>query len=300
MLKPERLVPALGLAALAALVLLCAMHGQPRPMTGARWPAIVIQAVLCATTLAWALSVPLTRAPGPVTRWLSCGLAGITLGSMAALLNGFIDMPASQPWQLLVDGASTLAGALALSYGLWLWRVEQFTRTAALPSQPGRVRDADALRDAIARQVQVEPHGACALVMLDLNNFHALNQEHGQHEGDRVLQAVCQLMLLNLGPDDLLCRFTGDRFAILMPGVDASRAQERARHLCELVACLRHYPRTGAGPLRVSARHVAQDVRGEPDHLIRLGGRALERRVYGQRGWQDQADRGASARLATQ
>jgi diguanylate cyclase (GGDEF)-like protein len=296
----ERLLPALGLAMLAGLVLLCALHGQPRPVAAARLPFILIQAGICATALAWALSVPVTRAPGRVTRWLSVGLTGITLGSLASLLSAFVILPGSQPWQLVQDGVPTLAGMLALSYGLWLWRVEQFARAVALPLQPGRVRDADALRDAMRRHVQMEPHRACALVMLDLNNFHALNQEHGQPEGDRVLQAVCQLILLNLGPDDLLCRFTGDRFAILMPGLDAARAQERARHLCDLVFRLRHHPLNGTVALRVSARHVAQDVRGEPEHLIRLGGRALERRIYGQVAGSAQAGGGAPARLATQ
>ena len=65
---------------------------------------------------------------------------------------------------------------------------------------------------------------------IDTDDFSRVNQRYGQAEGDLVLQAVAQLLVLNLRHQDLLCRTAGDRFVVLLPDT----AEQQARQLAEL------------------------------------------------------------------
>ena len=58
-----------------------------------------------------------------------------------------------------------------------------------------------------------------ALVLLDIDNFNVLNDDHGHPAGDRVLEVVVERMRQALRTNDLLGRFGGDKFMLLCPGV---------------------------------------------------------------------------------
>ncbi|WP_229487996.1 GGDEF domain-containing protein [Pseudoduganella lutea] len=104
------------------------------------------------------------------------------------------------------------------------------------------------------------------MVLLDIDGFHRINREHGPAEGDRVLQAVSHMLLLNLRNDDLLCRYAGDRFAVLMPGLADAAADDAARHLCRMVAAMRHYVDGNVDSDRVSLslRYSCAQAGGAP------------------------------------
>lgn len=58
-----------------------------------------------------------------------------------------------------------------------------------------------------------------ALVMLDIDNFRAVNADHGHLAGDKVLEVVVERIRQALRTNDLLGRFAGDEFLMLCPGV---------------------------------------------------------------------------------
>ncbi len=55
------------------------------------------------------------------------------------------------------------------------------------------------------------------LVYVDLDNFKAVNDQHGHSTGDKVLRVVVDSMRLNLRRTDLIARLGGDEFALLLP-----------------------------------------------------------------------------------
>jgi diguanylate cyclase (GGDEF)-like protein/PAS domain S-box-containing protein len=70
-------------------------------------------------------------------------------------------------------------------------------------------------------------------VMMDVDRFKFINDVYGHPAGDRVLQAVAKRCADNLRRIDILGRFGGDEFTILLPETDIYRARgvaERVRH----------------------------------------------------------------------
>lgn len=65
-----------------------------------------------------------------------------------------------------------------------------------------------------------------SLVYIDLNQFKKLNDTKGHREGDRLLQALGDVITDNLREVDLGCRYGGDEFCIIMPSATKAQAQE--------------------------------------------------------------------------
>ena len=63
-----------------------------------------------------------------------------------------------------------------------------------------------------------------ALVMLDLDNFKAVNDTHGHQAGDRVLHRVARALGAGLRATDTVARIGGDEFAWAFPGVSGRHA----------------------------------------------------------------------------
>ncbi|MDE2149609.1 MAG: diguanylate cyclase [Gammaproteobacteria bacterium] len=63
------------------------------------------------------------------------------------------------------------------------------------------------------------------LLSLDVNGLKALNDNHGHHEGDRLLVAVSQALIESLREDDPIARLGGDEFAALLVGAGAREAE---------------------------------------------------------------------------
>ncbi len=71
-----------------------------------------------------------------------------------------------------------------------------------------------------------------ALMMIDVDNFKKFNDMFGHIAGDRALSAVSKVLRAQFRPDDLLVRYGGDEFSVLLPGVDTEQAMvigERVR-----------------------------------------------------------------------
>jgi diguanylate cyclase (GGDEF)-like protein/excisionase family DNA binding protein len=63
-----------------------------------------------------------------------------------------------------------------------------------------------------------------AVVLLDVDRFEIVNESLGHAAGDRVLREVGRRLSVVLGPRDTVARFSGDTFALLLPGRDADAA----------------------------------------------------------------------------
>ncbi len=70
-----------------------------------------------------------------------------------------------------------------------------------------------------------------SLLMIDIDHFKPINDDHGHLCGDAVLAAVGARMVATFRTSDLKCRFGGDEFLVLLP----ETALDGARHAAETV-----------------------------------------------------------------
>ncbi len=101
----------------------------------------------------------------------------------------------------------------------------------ALTGLPNRLSFVDSLRDALRRSLASgSPVG---ILFLDLDHFKLINDSIGHHAGDDLLQAVAPRLRAHLRPGDIVARFGGDEFGIL---VDRLTDEDEAMAIADRVA----------------------------------------------------------------
>jgi diguanylate cyclase (GGDEF)-like protein len=79
-------------------------------------------------------------------------------------------------------------------------------------------------------------NGHASFLLFDIDHFKKINDEHGHIIGDQVLQGIAQTCMRNLRPDDVLGRFGGEEFVILLPETKLEDARNIAERLRLLIA----------------------------------------------------------------
>src|SRR5512137_685024 len=82
------------------------------------------------------------------------------------------------------------------------------------------------------QQVASSPASSLALLIIDINGFHSINQAHGFLVGDRFLDMVGRRLANRLRAEDLVTRLGADEFAVLLADVfDSASAVAAARDM---------------------------------------------------------------------
>jgi diguanylate cyclase (GGDEF)-like protein len=85
-------------------------------------------------------------------------------------------------------------------------------------------------------------------VLLDVDNFKNLNDEHGHQAGDDVLRELAKTMLSIARKSDFVARYGGEEFVVVLPGTDIQGCAEAAERMRQAVEKLV----LPTGPLTVS------------------------------------------------
>jgi diguanylate cyclase (GGDEF)-like protein len=75
-----------------------------------------------------------------------------------------------------------------------------------------------------------------SIAIIDIDGFGQINDLHGHLAGDKLLQAVGEVCLRNLRQTDLVARFGGDEFALLLPNTREKSAQACVERICKTLA----------------------------------------------------------------
>jgi diguanylate cyclase (GGDEF)-like protein len=111
------------------------------------------------------------------------------------------------------------------------------------------------------------------LILADVDHFKQVNDEWGHLQGDEVLKEVARVLQSGMRPDDLVGRWGGEEFLVLLPGAD-HEATAAADRLWRLAGSLDH---EGPGPVTLSLGWAIGPTAQGTEELIRAADRALYR-----------------------
>jgi diguanylate cyclase (GGDEF)-like protein len=74
-----------------------------------------------------------------------------------------------------------------------------------------------------------------SVLCMDVDNFKRVNDVLGHQQGDQVLREVGQLCLSQVRDSDLVCRYAGDEFIIVLPGLNRMEGLMTKRRIEVLV-----------------------------------------------------------------
>jgi diguanylate cyclase (GGDEF)-like protein/PAS domain S-box-containing protein len=116
-------------------------------------------------------------------------------------------------------------------------RLQETLRTQATRDPLTGLYNRRYLDETLTRELlRVERRGApLALIMADVDHFKRVNDTAGHVAGDEVLKQVAQVLLGAVRREDVVCRYGGEEFMIVLPELAASAAIERAERMrCQL------------------------------------------------------------------
>lgn len=79
----------------------------------------------------------------------------------------------------------------------------------------------------------IRNHEVLSLAVIDLDHFKEVNDRYGHEAGDQVLRAFGDLARRMMRAEDLVCRYGGEEFVLLLPKAHAAQAVERVAQLLQ-------------------------------------------------------------------
>ncbi len=116
-----------------------------------------------------------------------------------------------------------------------------------------------------------------SVIMLDIDHFKRFNDEHGHAAGDALLAAVAQTLQAHTRDEDVVCRYGGEEFTVVMSEANSEDAQRRAEDIRSAIASTTvvHLRKT-LGPVSASLGVATFPTDGgTPAELIEAADKAL-------------------------
>ena len=130
---------------------------------------------------------------------------------------------------------SRVSRALADSMSLTLSNIalRETLRTQSLRDPLTGLYNRRYMEDALERYISLAERAgtATSVVMIDLDNFKSLNDQHGHAKGDAVLRDVANQLVSALRPSDVIARYGGEELVIIMPNCGLEDAAQKAETL---------------------------------------------------------------------
>jgi diguanylate cyclase (GGDEF)-like protein len=115
-----------------------------------------------------------------------------------------------------------------------------------------------------------------SVLMVDVDHFKKINDTYGHQGGDQVLETVAQKLKSTCRKSDILCRYGGEEFLIILPGADITDSKvvgEKLRNAIEHTS-LKFENKTIKATISIGAAQIKVGME-KPEQAIARADRAL-------------------------
>lgn len=91
-------------------------------------------------------------------------------------------------------------------------------------------------------QLSIQQGSPLSLAMIDIDNYKTFNDTYGHVAGDGVLVTIARAITEQIRQTDILCRYGGDEFALILPGTTLSAARHTLTRIMESIAAIAYKP----------------------------------------------------------
>lgn len=158
------------------------------------------------------------------------------------------------------------AAVIIISVLLTTFLTVQFLKLRRLKKQNGYV-NLDALTglptraflDEKLKRMDRENQLPLSIIMGDVNGLKLVNDAFGHYEGDKLLQSIARIIKKCTRQEDIVVRWGGDEFSVLLPKTD----EADARKICERIKEACRQEKTDLFPLSIALGYAAKKIAAE-------------------------------------
>ena len=168
---------------------------------------------------------------------------------------GFINLEAATPNFFQAKylnrlGALADQAAIAIENAQLFAEMEKLAITDSLTGLYNRRYFFAYAENEIERSKRYNKH--LSIIMMDIDHFKKINDSFGHQIGDQVLKEIADICLAILRRVDVMCRYGGEEFVVLLPETEVADAAHAAERICTAISSLRLKTENGDVSVSVS------------------------------------------------
>jgi diguanylate cyclase (GGDEF)-like protein len=154
-----------------------------------------------------------------------------------------------------------------------LAKLEIVAITDYLTKLPNRKYIMQRINDEVARLKRTA--GDMVLILVDIDDFKKINDNYGHNSGDLVLQTIAKVLRTHIREQDVVARWGGDEFLLMLPDTDLSGGQIVAKKLQAAVGATTYHDQEEEVSVTVTFGVAAYNLQLDVDANIKRADDAL-------------------------